>query len=256
MNQSICAVGDCIDIVGDKGARGWCPKHYQRVLSTGDPLGRKCGGCSVYLTSVFGDDVKRRRYCSEDCKPRCKVDGCDSPVRKLELCGSHAHQAYVKGEAVPFKYKWPEVGIECPICGAESGSKKGYRSVCSGACRAVLARFPHRATATDCLSCGESISLRDRDANGRLRTSRTLLCVGCRRRFRRPSLNASQLADRDGTTCYLCHRSVDLDVKWPDRMSPSVDHVEPLSRGGSEDPSNLALVHLTCNTSKQDKVHI
>ena len=34
-----CKVEDCSNIVGPKGARGLCNKHYLRWLNTGDPLG-------------------------------------------------------------------------------------------------------------------------------------------------------------------------------------------------------------------------
>lgn len=34
-----CSVGGCENKVGLKGARGWCPKHYQRWLNTGSPTG-------------------------------------------------------------------------------------------------------------------------------------------------------------------------------------------------------------------------
>lgn len=32
-----------------------------------------------------------------------------------------------------------------------------------------------------------------------------------------------------------------------------LDHVQPVSRGGSNDPSNLALVCAKCDTAKQDR---
>lgn len=46
--------------------------------------------------------------------------------------------------------------------------------------------------------------------------------------------------------CWWCE--ADLDDKY------HVDHRIPLSRGGSNDPSNLCLACPTCNTSKQDKL--
>lgn len=36
-----CTVDNCETLVGPKGARGLCSRHYQRWLSTGDPLGSK-----------------------------------------------------------------------------------------------------------------------------------------------------------------------------------------------------------------------
>lgn len=36
-----CQISECGNIVGRKGARGFCNKHYLRWWSTGDPLGSK-----------------------------------------------------------------------------------------------------------------------------------------------------------------------------------------------------------------------
>ena len=35
---ALCAVQGCLEPVGRTGARGWCPRHYQRWLRHGDPL--------------------------------------------------------------------------------------------------------------------------------------------------------------------------------------------------------------------------
>lgn len=34
-----CAIAECGKLVGPKGARGWCPRHYQRWKATGSPTG-------------------------------------------------------------------------------------------------------------------------------------------------------------------------------------------------------------------------
>lgn len=48
---------------------------------------------------------------------------------------------------------------------------------------------------------------------------------------------------RDGLTCGLCGSSVELaDVH--------IDHVLPVSRGGSDHPQNLQVSHSRCNLSK------
>lgn len=253
MNQSICTVDGCPVPIGEKGARGWCPKHYQRWLATGDALGRKCLMCGRYLFEVFGAEVKRRRYCSPDCLPQCSVDECSSPARKNEWCAAHYSQWRRVGHVSPFQHKWAERGHPCDVCG-QPCQQYGFRSVCSRACRTIKHRFPDRPKQIACASCEAIISLVERDTNGRLRTLQTLLCSECRRRYRRPLLSAGDLAERDGAVCSLCGTDVDMSIRWPHRLSASVDHVRPLSRGGTEDESNLALAHLTCNTSKQARL--
>jgi 5-methylcytosine-specific restriction endonuclease McrA len=58
---------------------------------------------------------------------------------------------------------------------------------------------------------------------------------------------------RDNWTCQLCWLPVDPNVAWPDPMSPSVDHIIPLSRGGTHALGNVQSAHLGCNSSKCDK---
>lgn len=58
------------------------------------------------------------------------------------------------------------------------------------------------------------------------------------------------IVERDEGICQLCGNSVDVDARFPDRQSPSRDHIIPLSRGGSDLPENVQLAHLGCNMDK------
>ena len=55
--------------------------------------------------------------------------------------------------------------------------------------------------------------------------------------------------------CGICGKPVDFELKYPHPLSPCIDHIIPVSKGGSpNDFSNLQLAHWTCNRSKSDKV--
>lgn len=57
------------------------------------------------------------------------------------------------------------------------------------------------------------------------------------------------------TICAICGKPVDFTLKFPDPMSPTVDHIIPISKGGHpSDLQNLQLAHLSCNRGKSDKV--
>lgn len=60
----------------------------------------------------------------------------------------------------------------------------------------------------------------------------------------------AEIATRDRSRCGLCRRPVSLVVPWPDLQSPVIDHVIPLSRGGSDLRANVQLAHFGCNASK------
>lgn len=64
----------------------------------------------------------------------------------------------------------------------------------------------------------------------------------------------AEIAARDGYACGICKAPVAMDAVWPDPLSPSLDHVVPLARGGVHDPLNVQLAHLGCNSSKGDRL--
>lgn len=54
--------------------------------------------------------------------------------------------------------------------------------------------------------------------------------------------------------CALCGEAVDRSLEWPHPLSKSVDHIVPISKGGTDDIENLQLAHLRCNISKHDRL--
>lgn len=56
---------------------------------------------------------------------------------------------------------------------------------------------------------------------------------------------------RTATHCAICDLELDPSAPPKSRCSSSVDHIEPLSRGGAPyDAANLAVTHLGCNSRK------
>lgn len=58
--------------------------------------------------------------------------------------------------------------------------------------------------------------------------------------------------ERDAWICQLCSEPVDPNLEYPDPRAASLDHVVPLSRGGTHESTNLQLAHLKCNVSARD----
>lgn len=57
------------------------------------------------------------------------------------------------------------------------------------------------------------------------------------------------------TVCRICGKSVDFSYKYPHPLSPCIDHIIPVSKGGHpSDLDNLQLAHWTCNRQKSDKL--
>ena len=57
------------------------------------------------------------------------------------------------------------------------------------------------------------------------------------------------------TVCGICGRPVDFSLKYPHPLSPTIDHIIPLAKGGHpSDIDNLQLAHRCCNRQKSDKL--
>ena len=57
--------------------------------------------------------------------------------------------------------------------------------------------------------------------------------------------------------CGICGRPVDMTLKPPNPLSPCIDHIIPVAKGGHpSDIDNLQLAHWTCNRQKSDKLFI
>lgn len=54
--------------------------------------------------------------------------------------------------------------------------------------------------------------------------------------------------------CGICGQPVDKSLKYPHPMSPTVDHIIPCDKGGSDDLDNLQLAHRKCNRMKSDRM--
>lgn len=58
---------------------------------------------------------------------------------------------------------------------------------------------------------------------------------------------------RDRGLCGICRKPVNLRLRYPHPMAASMDHIVPLSRGGTHEPRNVRLAHTCCNSRKWAK---
>ena len=223
--------------------RGFCGTHYKNWRATGRP-DRPCPGCGtdMVLLGVAG------AYCSPECRPTCRIEWCKNVTTgKREVCQAHYSAIRKRGRD-------PLYGLQedkrCIACGATEWPDNGLRRYCSQACSALWRRSGGSVAAElKCVSCGALTPVFGlRESRGRkIRSDRTR-CFDCTRE--RNALSALDLRDRDGADCSICGIEVDFTKVFPDPGSPSVDHVVPLSRGGLNEPGNLALACLECNRAK------
>ena len=63
----------------------------------------------------------------------------------------------------------------------------------------------------------------------------------------------SDIYRRDKGVCQLCGKKISDRCQWPDLMCGSLDHIIPLSLGGTHEPKNVQLAHFMCNSRKGNR---
>lgn len=64
----------------------------------------------------------------------------------------------------------------------------------------------------------------------------------------------AKLYFRDFGKCQFCFELVDIALSYPHPKSLSVDHIIPISKGGSSAIDNLQIAHLDCNVKAGAKL--
>lgn len=100
--------------------------------------------------------------------------------------------------------------------------------------------------------------LRERAREYRLRTGKGTEAVHRYQARKRAGeyerFNNREVFERDEWICQVCGDPVDPELRWPEVMSASLDHINPVSRGGNHTRANTQLAHLVCNIKKSNKV--
>lgn len=222
-------------------------------------------------------------------EPKPKVPGYGTKSRRdCEVCG-HQYRAKQKeqrtcGRTCGVELKRlsmaPKLSpVEWTPCSVCDTWMSRTRVVCSEACRVIrnrqttqdwylLKRNELRRTIT-CLHCKATYCWIG-DGRGwprycsdtcqiRARSERRKTDVGKNDRQRArffgvqyEPIDRRRVYERDRWRCGLCGKGVRRDVKAPHPLSPSLDHVVPLSRGGDHLYANVQCAHFKCNWMKGD----
>jgi 5-methylcytosine-specific restriction endonuclease McrA len=62
-----------------------------------------------------------------------------------------------------------------------------------------------------------------------------------------------EIFNRDRWRCGLCGGKVPKKAKAPDPLAASIDHILPISRGGSDTRANVQCAHLACNIDRKNR---
>lgn len=256
-----CAVDSCGQEVS---ARGWCIRHYQRWRRAGDVEDRKVLVSCVECGSGLPPGVQGGRAVQKFCSA-----GCRRAVAYRKYLGSGKYEADLAAQREANASK-PLNQVTCVQCELTFESKHRTPKFCSTTCNNQW-RDEHneaRCAEVDCERGVRAKGLcnmhwrRKARAEGRERGTEW----GDRRKANYQQRRALKLKlpadnirpvdvyERDEWVCGICSTPVDRALAYPDPMSPSLDHVLPLSLGGHHTMENVTLAHLLCNVRKGNRV--
>lgn len=257
-----CSAPDCDKPVHVK-MRMLCQAHYNRFMAYGDlnvdQRVKPCPSCGrvAERRSARGPLPK---YCSSDCRHATNY-------RKYLESGKYEAGLAAKREANQAK---PLNRRTCVTCGGQFQSKQSAPRFCSQRCcnRFLDANNPLRCIEAGCdrgvrakglcsMHWRRKARAEGREANPEWDERRKANYQ--QRRAQKLNLPADNIRpadvyERDEWVCGICSAPVDRNMSWPDPMSPSLDHVLPLSRGGHHTLENVTLAHLECNVRKGNRV--
>jgi 5-methylcytosine-specific restriction endonuclease McrA len=161
---------------------------------------------------------------------------------------------------------WHEVKtfVVCPECGRFFLPKSTLAQLCSAKCRARRQHRERHGRNRNPRPCEQCQVIFAPEEYGDKR--RRFCSLPCSRRYaartHRPKRRARMrgvpteniriewLLHRDGRACQLCGQLVRTEESVPHPLSPTIDHVIPLSRGGHHTRANVQLAHFACNVKK------
>lgn len=230
--RQTCSVDGCVKFVAGGGL---CNNHYMRNKRTGSPTGSN-----------------RKAY-------KCEIPNCTNPHYGRNLCQPHYLRWYTFGDAsIRLNHDIVDGMRICPECTqdlpledfATDRRRFDGRSIYCTPCAVKRARIWRDANTE---------AYRASQDKWRINNPDNVLQVRHRRRARKlaafvENVSRATLMDRDSWMCGICGGLIDHEAKAPEPLSPSIDHIVPLARGGQHSYANTQAAHLGCNVRKGAKL--
>lgn len=198
-------------------------------------------------------------------EPTCAREGCgERRWRDRTICHRHVLDEINARRAA----RRAAVVKTCPRCAVEFSPAKSLKRIyCTAECSRRAGRESKSSTCSDsacdrpCLARGlcKMHYRRVARAEGREKApvwdDRRAARHQARRALTKGApevevFTSREVYERDQWRCGICAEVVDETLSWPDPHSPSLDHVVPLSKGGTHTLDNVQCAHLVCNLQK------
>lgn len=205
------------------------------------------GGCGKLLWRSV-KSVGGYTDCTPTCN-KCRVETRERDCPPCSTCGG--------AMSVAWKYRWMSgAKTDSPTCKSCRDTERAQVMKDGKQCRECqtvkpLTSFGGLNGGAVCWTCRAP------------RTDRTKTRIAARRRRAAREttwdlVSDEEILDRDLWSCKMavCLHPDGREITkmaWPDRWSASIDHVIPLSQGGSDQAINKRAAHLRCNVSRGNR---
>ena len=216
------------------GSKILSPERRRRIY----PVRVRGEGDCPYCLRRFDIRTYGQRFCSNECRARigrlgetCAIEWRDCEICRTRYRALQPRQRFCAA-CSPTAWRAKLVGprdLTCADCGA------GF--IAEG-------RGPH-----DRKRCPECQAV-----SAARRASHAPSAVRRRRGAKRIRGLRPRLLERYDGRCGPCGHPIDLSLPWQHPLALTIDHIWPISAGGSDDQSNLWPAHRRCNEEKSDEI--
>ncbi|QOY37053.1 HNH endonuclease [Anaerobacillus isosaccharinicus] len=204
----------------------YCSVSCQATYRSNQTVEIKCKQCGHTFAGKKG-----LNYCSDECKYETRI--CPQCSKKFKVPRNWVYKKTFCSRKCQGRSEAKHIST-CENCSSEfTGRNNRMNKFCSRKCfYEKLGYEEHNVKRTNHLS--DASSIKRAIENG----------------VEYEHIDVLEVFERDKWTCGICGDVVDDSLVYPDTMSASLDHIIPLSRGGSHTYENVQCSHLKCNIKK------
>lgn len=208
-------------------------RRQEAARLTKDSQVQTCEQCKAVFVG------HKRRFCTRRCGERSKQLRCRFPA----IC-KHCGKGYLA---------WHKQQAHC----SRRCAKGGRDAICEWCQKTFPARQAGRRKNRFCSRACVQAAWAKRDGSKGYDKAKAVARVYARRALSKQSgevFKAEDVFARDEYQCGICGLPTDRTKGWPHPDAPTVDHIIPVSKGGTHTMANVQCSHWSCNLGKRDSL--